>query len=899
MGCTQSIKVENGKWKFYDDDEIINYFNSLNNLESVITKKTFFEIISNRKILYKWLNTKNTKYGNGRQKNYFFDWLETFDGIEWLNTDEGFEWLGTKNSCNFIDSKFSLNYLKTKYFWDWISIKKNWFWLETLNGISWLDTNNGWNWINSEYGKKWLFTKEGKTWIEKLSWLEKEHGKEWLCDDWSWLKLKKGLEWLSKGKCYSWINTIDGHRWLDSKEGDEWLITENGEKWLFTKGGFEWFNSKNGDELIQYKNGNNWLINMKWLKCKMYWPLLENEKILKLLNLNNGLKWLSTIESFEWINTINGNKWINTLDGYKWFDTSNGCYWLSTCEGLEWLISENGKKWFETKLQTKFLYCICSYNWIKSKDGEQWLKTPDGYNWLLSNIGLDWLYSKHSKKWIITDSAYNFISNNYEKISSWFLSENGLFWLSDKNGKYFLEKSSGHNFLNTEKGKTWLNTEYGRKWLNSNTIRNWFCCGTFISWVENPINYWWLKTSTCQKWFEYEGFNWINSKKGIEFINSNNSNGLLESYLFLDILSTNCDFSLNWLTSINGKKWINNKINYNRFISREFGKKWINKNGYKFCYKCEILIIESSGKCECLDFSVLYSSLEFKIKEFIEKKVVNNSSLTYNLKKFNRYFDFKINSNKQQLIEKFIEGCKQFSKNKISSFLNNPNNFVIAMHGTPDLNDGINIYHHGWEVSKRKRNAYGNGDYFSINLNTVHNYAEKKGVIILSVLINPNLDNTNQILKVVNPSPNDLHYQSNDIWYVISNTHDKLYSFPFGIINCNELISINKNINSFSSNDYYSDSEHSDDDYIDDYIYFYNNNFIDIINGKCLIYFEGDNKYELYDSNIMNKIIYNLKNNILKTHFIANNSKTYLIDLNKMEQINLETNYKRKIRIIK
>jgi len=221
-----------------------------------------------------------------------------------------------------------------------------------------------------------------------------------------------------------------------------------------------------------------------------------------------------------------------------------------------------------------------------------------------------------------------------------------------------------------------------------------------------------------------------------------------------------------------------------------------------------------------------------------------------------------------------MRGIVKLGYNNIMDFLKSCN-WDFAYHGTPYLNSVSSICCEGWNVNLRCGQAYGNGEYFSVDSNIPKNYAGNMGAIILSIIIKSTKCSN---VKVKNEGK----------FFVVNNTNDELYCLPVAIIqhktnidNCIKCPKIKlyemRKADFIRVRYYYNDNNYSDDsDNDEDY---------------------NDDKYYVdYDDTNHKIIIDNIKNNIF-VFDIKVKKHTFTIDITKGIQKNKKSDNIRQLKI--
>ena len=169
-----------------------------------------------------------------------------------------------------------------------------------------------------------------------------------------------------------------------------------------------------------------------------------------------------------------------------------------------------------------------------------------------------------------------------------------------------------------------------------------------------------------------------------------------------------------------------------------------------------------------------FSEFDALVIKKVLSKLENNQSFTYH----------PLNDATSK--KKFLDTCKNLCSNSnIISFINQHG--VIAYHGTPKINSGVNILQNGWDVECRMRQVHGPGEYFSLGQNTPEDYSGDNGRIIIALLL---LHDSVQYKKV-----NGFYGET---WVVVNNTTNMSFTYPIGFLTKKD--NIEKQLISYNTN---------------------------------------------------------------------------------------------------
>lgn len=265
----------------------------------------------------------------------------------------------------------------------------------------------------------------------------------------------------------------------------------------------------------------------------------------------------------------------------------------------------------------------------------------------------------------------------------------------------------------------------------------------------------------------------------------------------------------------------------------------------KHCCKCqEQLTADKNGNpiCRC---DVARIIIEEKVKQFLSSKSITEYIISPCLE------------NKCNSIKKFEKCILSLGFENICKFLNSDDNWLLLYHGTDTQNKVKSICCEGWDVTRRGRNgqSYGEGEYFSDGINTGKNYSRTEGSIILSLVVSYPL----------NKCMITHDFSGLEMYYIVNNPPDMLYSLPVAIIKHVKDISKHccpKNI------------------------------FTQTIN---MVYWMDSEMPISYDDNIMQQILGFIKKKTFEFVITTQNGEKYKINLINNSQTNVRTGYVRDI----
>jgi hypothetical protein len=221
---------------------------------------------------------------------------------------------------------------------------------------------------------------------------------------------------------------------------------------------------------------------------------------------------------------------------------------------------------------------------------------------------------------------------------------------------------------------------------------------------------------------------------------------------------------------------------------KEYNENWI----YKHCSQCcGTFPSNLSHCCNCTEtYDFLHYHCDYCCNTYpiytehcCECKLQNNLCVCDNkeymllIRTINDYIGWKTTD--------FVVSCciknkckayRQFITNiniPFYDFLKVKSNYNIAYHGTPSVENAYDICCNSWNVSKRIRNMYGRGEYFTTNVLTAQQYATCNGAIVIALIISPSYNNN---IKIIDQNDNT------EKWYVVNNTEHHKYVLPLGIL---------------------------------------------------------------------------------------------------------------------
>ena len=232
--------------------------------------------------------------------------------------------------------------------------------------------------------------------------------------------------------------------------------------------------------------------------------------------------------------------------------------------------------------------------------------------------------------------------------------------------------------------------------------------------------------------------------------------------------------------------------------------------------------------------------------------------------------------------ENFIKGCKflmnnkcesnesnESNENQLKKLMQNKDNFIIALHGTPNIMNAQTICCDGYDVNLRRGQAYGSGEYFSTNFKTCYEYIRYGGAIIVTLIINPEkFSNTSLVRNLINEN-----------WYIVKNTREYSFCLPFAILEINNEIT-NECLDYCIKRQFLN----------------MKSKFDDLIDGKIHLYYIDDNyKKQMYSEVDTDTFASEIKKGKTLFRIRCDNGNIYEIDLIKMTQMNTNSNFLRNL----
>ena len=272
-----------------------------------------------------------------------------------------------------------------------------------------------------------------------------------------------------------------------------------------------------------------------------------------------------------------------------------------------------------------------------------------------------------------------------------------------------------------------------------------------------------------------------------------------------------------------------------------------NKNSeIKHCCECqkELIVTNGNPTCGC---NITRIIIEEKVKQFLISKSITEYMISPCLE------------NKCNSINKFEKCILSLGFENICQFLNCDENWLLLYHGTDTQNKVKSICCEGWDVSRRGRNgqSYGEGEYFSNGINTGKNYSKKEGSIILSLVVN----------FPFNKCMSTHDFRGIEMYYIVKNPPDMLYSLPVAIIKHEKDISKH----CCPKNDIFKQKTIS------------------------MVYWMDSITPISYDDSVMQQILGFVKMEIFEFVITASNGEKYKINLINNSQTNVRTGYVRDI----
>ena len=206
---------------------------------------------------------------------------------------------------------------------------------------------------------------------------------------------------------------------------------------------------------------------------------------------------------------------------------------------------------------------------------------------------------------------------------------------------------------------------------------------------------------------------------------------------------------------------------------------WDSSITQQHCCLCQQLI------CKCSELKKQIFTLARKINISsiyqVDESESDSDILVY--KKI-KWFDSVCIDENCFAFSKFLEGIRQIKDPNLSllEFLQNESNFITLWHGTPRIENALQICCQSWQLTRRGTNgqAHGQGEYFSSKpFGAPKSYTGNQGVIICTLTIKPEICNTIHTV----PQKND------ETWYVINNTDTASFALPIGILDYRNVVS--------------------------------------------------------------------------------------------------------------